>query len=150
MTYLVVTIAGLLAVDCIGYLWHRWVEHGAGPLSRAHHKHHEMDYPPERFLQLGVYRKNPDPAWYIPAVLVLGLAAAILPLGLFLAFAAVTVGYAFALNGVHERFHVQGNPLERIRWFLRLRALHLNHHQFPANYSILAFWMDRLCGSYLP
>jgi hypothetical protein len=84
MTYLVVTIAGLLAVDCVGYLWHRWVEHGTGPLSRAHHKHHELDYPPERFLQMGPYRKNPDPAWYIPAVLVLGLAAAILPLALFL------------------------------------------------------------------
>ncbi len=70
--------------------------------------------------------------------------------GLFLALAAVAIGYALAQNGVHERFHVRGDPLERIRSFLRLRALHLNHHRFPANYSILAFWMDRLCGSYLP
>jgi len=148
-----VLIAGTLA----GHGVHRWLHSPrSGPLYRAHLEHHRLYSPGD--LRSSVYRNAGADSTTWRFVLPLGALVALIaqsaiwlgmggPDALFLVVTAAAIG--FAHDFVHDAFHIEGHWLERAPWFLRLRALHDEHHRdVRVNLGILCFVWDRLFGTF--
>jgi sterol desaturase/sphingolipid hydroxylase (fatty acid hydroxylase superfamily) len=147
-------IASVFVVQGAGYLVH-WLAHraGSGALYRAHMAHHERLYRPEDFLS-DTYREPPASessvlgfAPYLLGLIVLG--AAVLRPAQALLFAAVAVTVGWLNSALHDALHVRGHWLEPRLWFLRLRALHYQHHLDMATIRGVFSWTwDKLLGTY--
>jgi sterol desaturase/sphingolipid hydroxylase (fatty acid hydroxylase superfamily) len=148
---------GVPLVEVVGYLWHRFIEHGGllgETLRHRHWVHHEREYPAENLRPNKQYQDAKDWSWYLLAVLtfcVLGLLAwlHILPLPSMLALSVGGVVYARYVVGIfHDVYHLPDHWLHQFRWFRRLMYLHDLHHWTRCNYGIVVFWMDRLFCTY--
>ena len=142
---------GPLAIEVAGYVWHRFVEHwgvlGEG-LTFRHWMHHEVAYPADR-LRTDIYDDARSWGWYVLLGVIGGGFFLVLPTGRALAAALGATLYGWVvINLFHAAFHVRGHFWWRLAWFRRLARLHDIHHYAPANYGIMFFGIDRLCGTY--
>ncbi len=151
---LVFVLFSILVVQGAGYLVHRAAHwRGGGALYRAHMAHHERLYPAADFLS-STYRLPPagqsSVLGFLPYLLILmALAALALPGRQALVFGATAIAVGWLNSALHDALHLRGHWLERHRWFLRLRALHYQHHlDMRTNLSVFSWFWDRVAGSY--
>ncbi len=145
------TVVGPVGVEITGYVWHRFVEHH-GWLGRVfthrHWIHHEVAYPVQR-LRAVQYHDAHSWGWYVMMSGLLGVFYLLLPLPIAIAAGAGSLIYGWVvINYFHSAFHVRGHWLKRHAWFRRLTRLHDIHHFERANYGILFFGIDKLCGTF--
>lgn len=161
-------VGGVSLDEVIGYLWHRFFEHKGvfslgSPLKYnvgdkirlRHYDHHLEVYPVEKIRRPPEYISSKSWSWYVLAAIVsIVVLSASFALGHFADGIAVVLGGAlyghFVVNYLHEAFHIIGHPLERYRWFRRLRLYHDIHHLVNGNYGIAFMVMDRFFGTFVP
>lgn len=151
----VYTLLGAFALgELAGYLVHRRLhDRNSGAMYWAHHEHHNVLYPPNRFYGDGSSRyrhpRRSQAKYYLISAAVLSMT--FMPFGLLHGAAAFCVMSVWLwLNAyVHDSFHVRGHWLERFARFRKLRSMHLTHHvDQRMNNGILTFWVDRIFKTY--
>jgi hypothetical protein len=161
---LVMTLRAVLAVESVGYTYHRFFQH-VGFFTRTaqvfrknqkfHWIHHMIIYPIGR-----VYRRRvayvPSEkhawSWVIPGVIVAFLF--VLSNGFNLSSAVFIVamwGWAqLIVNKTHELFHEINHAFSNNAYFQWLEQIHVLHHwDQRTNYTIVHPLMDQLFGTYL-
>ena len=143
---------GVLLVEIVSYVWHRFAEHGfifGVTIGYRHWLHHEENYPVESLRPQGVAKyKTVHPwSWYTPSSMLCVLIFLTLPLSY-----AIAIFIGGAIHGtfivlLHETFHIEGYYLNRFGWYRRLVKIHDIHHYGPWNYGIAFFWIDWLLGT---
>jgi sterol desaturase/sphingolipid hydroxylase (fatty acid hydroxylase superfamily) len=133
-----VVAAALVVYTLIEYVSHRFAFHGRVRVFRdGHAKHHAA--PTARlampfFVPLG------------PALVVTGLASAVLGLGLGALFAGVAAFGYFAYSTLHHLVHTPSVQFPPVPW---LRAVHEVHHERPRrNYGVTTPLWDVLLGTW--
>jgi len=165
LTPAVMFVRAVIAVESIGYGYHRFFQH-VGYLTRQaqvfrrnqrfHWIHHMIIYPIGRLYRHGkryhASEKGFGLSWVIP-----GLMAA----GLFLythGFTMVSFSFIFGLwfyakmvvDLTHARFHFDNHPWVGKPYFQWLEEIHLLHHWDQRyNFTIVHPLMDQLFGTYL-
>ena len=152
MIVILYCILGVVFVDTVGYLWHRFVKHEGvfGKwLAHEHHVHHNDYYPSTNLRPDNEYRDADLFSWNLfAAVCVLGLFIC-LPLSVFIPVAGTGVLYAaLVVSWFHKLYHYKTHWLHKYPVIQRLIADHDLHHREDKNYGIVFFWMDRLFGTY--
>ena len=149
-------VVSVLLTEVIGYFWHRLAEHNGwlGETVRYHHWiHHEQDYPVHalRPAHPAEYKSAGSWTWYVLAGISIVALFLLIPLRDAVPITIGGVLYAwYVVNYFHESFHLEKCWLQRFPWFKRLTRLHDIHHWVQGNYGIVFFWMDKLCGTYVP
>lgn len=153
-----VTIVSLVLSNFLGYWIHRALhQKWAGPFHRAHMQHHLELYPTGK-LTSPTYRKahwyNRGPFLFTPPFIVLvSIAAGIAhlldaPMWTVVEIAAIFVAFGFVNDWVHDTFHLQKHPLQRIRYYRRIRIAHFIHHaDMSKNFGIVSYEWDRVFGT---
>jgi hypothetical protein len=124
LALLIITlIVGYFCIHIVAYLLHRLLHNTCMCRAyRAHKYHHEVAYPPQRFLSL----KYENPAWYdsplfyyLPiSILVSVILFLTLPvyLAVILCFEGLVVG--FLNDYLHSAYHIHNLWVERFSLFL--------------------------------
>ena len=74
----------------------------------------------------------------VPIVIALAITYPLLPLDIFVVFAATIILTYVAHIYVHVHFHLTSSWLQRSHWFLRLQRLHVVHHlDMRKNHAVL-------------
>ncbi|HEY9785958.1 MAG TPA: sterol desaturase family protein [Candidatus Obscuribacterales bacterium] len=162
---LVMAVRAVIAVESIGYAYHRFFQHVGFFTRRAqvfrrnqrfHWIHHMIIYPIGRLYKHGKKyvpsEKGVGLSWVVP-----GLLAA----GLFLfthGFNVASFAFIFALwayaklivDETHARFHFDNHSWVNKPYFNWLEEIHLLHHwDQRTNFTIVHPLMDQLFGTYL-
>jgi sterol desaturase/sphingolipid hydroxylase (fatty acid hydroxylase superfamily) len=149
--YILTSLTGVIIVEFVGYLWHRWVEHRellGKNVAFRHYKHHETVYPVTN-LRTVEYKNANSWTWYAVGLVTSVTAFTFAPWQYALAFALGAWIYAWGIVlNMHSLFHVSGHRLWKYKWFRKLVKLHDIHHYDNVNYGICLFFMDRLFGTY--
>lgn len=152
MILLHLTISYGLA-SLIGYWMHRILHSPkSGWFHRIHHKHHHVDYPPERYTTKeyieGSSFKAFSPAFVFFAALMFTIHTP------WTALICTLFGFSYGavMALAHDSFHVQktvwSSLLGRIR-FNKLKANHFIHHvDEHSNFGILDFFWDKVFKSF--
>lgn len=162
---LFLTIKAFFLVEAMSYLFHRYFEH-LGVLTRLsayirqnqqyHWTHHMIIYPLNKQYKKGdsyipVKREGLPLYWMLPAAIVLGLS--VLTMGFSLEtviFSSVAGALMLVVDLTHDRFHFNGHPWEKNKYFQYLADIHMLHHfDQETNFSIISPTMDILFGTYL-
>lgn len=152
MGYLILALLGVLFVDVVGYVYHRFIEHGRlfRKIAHRHAIHHMTLYPPE---DLRPDRPNYETkdllSWYLPSVIITLLVLATLPHAIALPFLAGGWIYGLSIDLTHRLFHRRSHFLDRNRAFLTLQRIHDIHHvNQKRNFTIVMPLLDLLGGSF--
>ncbi len=152
MNFIYGAALGVISVEVLGYIWHRFVEHdgflGDG-LRYRHWVHHEVLYPPKRLRPSGRYHDAGSWTWYLAGGVCSVLALILLPLDLSVPFVVAAWLYGLFLEVLHRSFHIFHSWFKRWGWWSHLRSLHDRHHQGHYNFGVLLFGMDLLFGTKL-
>lgn len=165
LTPLVMAIRAVIAVESVGYAYHRFGQH-LGYLTRRaqafrrnqrfHWIHHMVIYPVGRRYRLGKKyisaEKGFGLSWVIPALLGMGLFIAVHGINLAsLCFVASCGLYGYLVLGiVHERFHLVEHSWINSAYYNWLEDIHILHHWDQRyNYTILHPAMDIIFGTYM-
>jgi len=161
---LVMTLRAVLAVESVGYAYHRFFQH-VGFFTRTaqvfrknqkfHWVHHMIIYPIGRVYKRHVaYVPSEEGSWswVIPGLIVALLFA--LTNGFNFASAVfIFAMWAWAqlvINKTHSRFHEIDHPWSKSAYFQKLEQIHVLHHwDQRTNYTIVHPLMDQLFGTYL-
>ena len=119
---------------------------------KPHMTHHLKLYPATDFLSEKYRNPGKDTAVFLFAPFVLGLIGIVflvVPFPYSLAFAIQLLFHSWLTNYIHDSIHVKGHFLERFRWFIWLRHLHLQHHvNMRRNLGIMTFEVDKVLDTY--
>ncbi|MBC7996901.1 MAG: sterol desaturase family protein [Leptolyngbya sp.] len=165
LTPIVMFLRAVIAVESIGYGYHRFFQHVGFFTRKAqvfrrnqrfHWIHHMIIYPIGRLYQHGkryhAAEKGLTLSWVLPGLMV----AAIFLYwhGLSIASASFIVGFAvyakLIVDLTHARFHFDDHPWIGKPYFQWLEEIHLLHHWDQRyNFTIVHPLMDQLFGTYL-
>lgn len=153
MNILLLTLVVYIVGNAGGYAVH-WLLHQewSGRAYEDHYHHHFTIYPVEDFLS-PVYREPPIEAgqakYYLTAFALMSSPLLFWHWGYFL-LAYVEVIALLKLNSsLHDALHVSGHRWKKYQWYLKLRALHFEHHvDTGTNLGIFSFFADRIVGTY--
>lgn len=151
------------------YLWHvishqEW----SGEMYKQHMRHHIKDYPPKHFYgRPGLKSLKPNEIFDLTKTtigdfqhegLLFFFVFVIILTGKYigssnLTLLFVTIGYyimAVIGNAFHASFHIKNFPLEKYKWYRKLRRLHFIHHleNMDKNFAMVNFGVDALFGTY--
>jgi len=142
---------GIIFVDVVGYLWHRFVKHEGllgQALVRGHYDHHEKHYPVGALRSYGQYKDADVLSWNLFSAVCLLFLYLLLPMEVFLFVSGGAIGYATLIVAwFHRIYHRTAHWTHRYNWMRTLMNRHDLHHWMNCNYSIAFFWMDRLFGT---
>lgn len=162
---LVMAVRAVIAVEAIGYAYHRFFQHVGYMTRRAqvfrrnqrfHWIHHMIIYPIGRLYKHGKKyvpsEKGFGLSWVVPGVLAAGLF--LFTHGLTVASAAFIIAlglYAkLVVDEAHSRFHYGTHSWVDKPYFNWLEEIHLLHHWDQRyNFTIVHPLMDQLFGTYL-
>lgn len=152
MKFVVTILLSWLVTEFIGYLFHRFVHSPlAGRLHRGHMSHHLDHYPQTRYLS-DKYEATPRssltyylaPFFFLLSALTLYLA----PLAIGLTAVGTALVIAVINDRLHNYFHVLNTPMNKSRWFWKLREQHFIHHiDFTKNLGVYTFIFDSAFGT---
>ena len=92
---------------------------------------------------------NNTPFFFIPVLLVGGVAYFLLPLELFVVLIIACAASFYAHVFFDKEYHVEGSRLRRFTWFRRKQELHFVHHRHAnSNFAVIHFFWDRILGTY--
>ena len=165
LTPIVMLVRAVIAVESIGYGYHRFFQH-VGYLTRKaqvfrrnqrfHWIHHMIIYPIGRLYRHGkryhASEKGLGLSWVIPGMMVAGLY--LYTHGItFASFAFIGALWFYAkmvVDLTHARFHFDNHPWVGKPYFQWLEEIHLLHHWDQRyNFTIVHPLMDQLFGTYL-
>lgn len=122
-----------------------------GLLFRNHINFHHTYYSKDHLVSptyLGEDGNN-TPFFFIPIIVVGGLAYFLLPLNLFIVLVVSCAASFYAHVFLDNQYHVEKSRLQRYAWFRRKQALHFVHHRHAnSNYAVIHFFWDRILGTY--
>jgi len=122
-----------------------------GKLFRNHIDFHHTYYSKDHLVSptyLGEEGNN-TPYFFIPALLVGGLAYFLLPLNLFVVMVIAGAASFYAHVFFDKEYHIEGSWLQRFAWFRRHQKLHFVHHRHAnSNFGVIHFFWDRILGTY--
>lgn len=148
-------------IEFIGYLWHRFIEHGftsfikSNVLRRGHYEHHEIHYATmadtEKYIPDGWFDGDTWP-WFIPVgtVLIIYIVLyklAIISLSTCYTGLIVSISDAYLNSYINQAYHIKNHWLNYFGWFRRHKFYHKLHHFYNCNYGIATFIMDRIFGT---
>lgn len=162
---LVMALRAVIAVEAIGYAYHRFFQHVGFFTRRAqvfrrnqqfHWIHHMIIYPIGRLYKHGrkyvPSEKGLGLSWVIPGLMAAGLFLFTHGITVAsLAFVAALWAYAkLIVDETHARFHYDKHSWVSKRYFNWLEEIHLLHHwDQRKNFTIVHPLMDQLFGTYL-
>lgn len=161
---LVMALRAVLAVESIGYVYHRFFQHLGWLTRRAqlfrrnqrfHWIHHMIYYPIGRFYRRArayvASEKGVGLSWVVPALIasVLFLLTNGVNFGSFFFIGALGLYAKYVIDLTHSRFHEVNHPWANSPYFHWLEEIHLLHHwDQRTNFTIVHPLMDQLFGTY--
>lgn len=165
LTPLVMAVRAVVAVEAVGYAYHRFCQHLGFLTRRAqafrrnqrfHWIHHMVIYPVGRRYRMGKKYVSAEKgfalSWVVPTVLGLGLFLSFYGLNLGTLFFVLFVSlYGYLVLGiVHERFHLVEHSWVDSPYYKWLEDIHILHHWDQRyNYTIVHPAMDMIFGTYM-
>ena len=154
IVYIILSVlAGMMAVEVGGYVWHRWAEHH-GILGKAvvarHIVHHNKDYPVSKLRNdINKYKSAKSWSWYVLGLLIIIFLYIVAPRPYNYIMIVSGLIYAkFVISYLHSKFHVKNHWLAKNSRFVKIQKLHDIHHWGPYNYGIVFYGLDWIFGTY--
>ncbi|MBI2070971.1 MAG: sterol desaturase family protein [Elusimicrobia bacterium] len=154
-------LSGLAFIEIVGYIYHRWIEHGEimkfikrnavlDKILHLHWTHHAKNYPPENLRPDNPYVTDDNLSWYLPGAVITVAVFLTAPLVYALPFASGAWTYGLLIDRLHARFHLKNHFLADKRFFLYLQKIHDIHHMDQTkNFTIVVPALDILFDTYL-
>lgn len=151
---LILLVVVFIGVTLFGYGVH-WAIHQPfmGKFNKSHMTHHEVLYPPGKFLSDKYLEAGKDNTTY--TFLIAGIPLVLLPfllwfLGVISLFSVILIIAEIAVVGylhdyLHAGFHVREHWLHKVPGFNKLTKLHeVHHNDMSKNFGIYFFVWDKL------
>ena len=155
---IIIIISGWYIYHFMEYLFH-YIGHSrkyGGHIYTLHMNHHKIHYPINKLIDYAPYKTGN--IYYISEGFVAYVPPSIL---IFIGLYNILSQYNFILillefsiigiisDYIHTNLHIRDSWLERYKWFLERRRLHLIHHKkLNTNYSVIDFSIDKLARTY--
>ena len=151
--FLITAVATHLVMSFAQTLMHYKLGHHpmGGNLFRNHINFHHAYYSKDHLVSQTYLGKegNNTPFFFIPVILVGGVAYFCLPLNLFVVLVISCAASFYAHVFFDKEYHVEGSRLKRFARFRRKQELHFVHHRHAnSNFAVIHFFWDRILGTY--
>jgi hypothetical protein len=121
-----------------------------GYMYEWHHKHHVIEYPPNRLVSKG-YSSSPYYENFYSYFILLWIFTIYQFMNpyYFKLLSCEVVSYGFIVDQLHQQYHLEKSILEGFKWFQKKKANHLLHHkQMHLNYNIMDNTSDKIFNTY--
>ena len=150
LIYFLIILIIIIGSEIGAYIWHRFGAHtdiipGVHNTHKIHHKANLRHEAHEDFF------------WIILILVLLGIGIfigwyknyIIIPV-IYIIIVYVLITFVFIWNWyIHSAYHIPNHWLNRYKWFIKDKKMHLQHHVNPkVNYGIASHFSDIIFGTY--
>ena len=158
--YALAVVYSFLAVEILGYLWHRFGGHIGyfGDTVRITHYYHHEEVYPHTNLESDEYKTAYDHwPYFIPMTVVTSLIYyfiykkyKLFDLTMFIIFMIFSLIYISITFYFHNSYHVKNHWLNKYEFYRKIKYQHFIHHFDNCNYGIIFNIVDKIFGTYCP
>tara|TARA_B100001123_G_scaffold447495_1_gene605188 strand:- start:464 stop:925 length:462 start_codon:yes stop_codon:yes gene_type:complete len=148
---LFVIISNFYFINFIEYVIHKFSHNPkyGGIFYKYHHKHHTIDYPPNR-LTVKILKEDTTLPIIILILNIYLIIYLIIPRYYFYIISIESVSYIYVMNLFHDHYHLIDSPFDKYEWFMKKKLLHHKHHIKTTKNLNLAFNItDNFFNTYL-